>query len=669
MKSPALTPALPLRPLVAMCAALGLLALPLWDRAASWAVVVFMLCLGARLLLGHFLIPLPPAWLKLSVLTVTTSIILATYGTLASVESAFGVLLILIGLKVAETNHARDVQVLALLGCFLGLCDLFFEQDFDRWLYVGAAYLLVFAARIYFYQPRVERGFRRSLSQTTLIIAQAVPLTLLFFLFFPRFTGEFRVFFRGGLSGNTGLSEKLAPGSIASLALRGDTAFTVAFPDNNLPLARDLYWRGMVLWDGTGLNWERGGPVRREEKPEGLAGDPIRQHIMIEPYGDTWLFALDYPSSQVPYAMYETGGALRRTRQIYTRIGYDVESRLVNRQVTLKDDELKAASRTPVTVSPEVRALAESLRYNARSDAEIVNRGLSYFRASGFVYSLSPGAYASPALDEFLFKRKIGFCEHYAAAFASLMRLAGVPARVVIGYQGGEYNEIGHYLIVRQSDAHAWCEVHLRGQGWQRVDPTGVIAPDRVNVGLQSYLEAGDGARSAATQAVSSAVWRDVQRRARLYWANLSYQWNLRVLSFDRDTQHSFFAAFGFLSINDFNLATVLLMGTVILLGALLVWLRRTPQAARGDAARRWYTRYCLQLARAGVVRQPSEGPLGFAERAAAAFPDCAPTFREVGRLYAGFRYSAQPPRLRELTRAIRQVPRRLPSKPVTAPI
>jgi hypothetical protein len=332
-------------------------------------------------------------------------------------------------------------------------------------------------------------------------------------------------------------------------------------------------------------------------------------------------------------------------------------------------DEERAARRAPVTVSQAVRELADSFRFNAPDDLAVVNRGLNFFRVSGFVYSLSPGTYASPALDEFLFKRRIGFCEHYAAAYASLMRLAGVPARVVIGYQGGELNEIGHYLIVRQSDAHAWCEVHLQGQGWVRVDPTSVIAPDRVNAGLQSYLETTESAAGPAAQAVSTAVWRDVQRRARLYWDNLSYQWNLRVLSFDRDSQRTFFAAaFVYLNFSDFNLATVLMFGTVILLGALLVWLRRTPPAARGDPAQRWYARYCRRLARGGLVRHPAEGPLGFAERAAAFHPALAPAFREVGRLYAGLRYSAAPPSLRELIRAIRQVPRRLPSDSQSTP-
>jgi transglutaminase-like putative cysteine protease len=433
-------------------------------------------------------------------------------------------------------------------------------------------------------------------------------------------------------------------------------------------MARDLYWRGMVLWDGTGLNWERGGPVRAELAPTVLEGDPIRQHIMLEPYGDTWLFALDRPASRVSEAVYETGGGLRRQKPFYTRIGYDIESRPGNRQVELPADERKAASRTPIHISPAVLELAESLRFNAPTDLAVINRALNFFRVSGFVYSLSPGTYGSPELDEFLFKRRIGFCEHYAAAFASLMRLAGIPARVVIGYQGGEFNEIGHYLIVRQSDAHAWCEVHVEGQGWRRVDPTSVIAPDRVNAGLQGYLETSESARSPMAQAVSSAVWRDLQRRARLYWSNLAYQWNLRVLSFDRDTQRSFFASFGFINFSDYNLATALMFGTVLMLGGLLVWLRRTPPAALGDPAHRWYARYCRRLARSGLVRRPAEGPLGFAERAAAFCPPLAPAFREVGRLYAGLRYSAQPPRLRELIRAIRQVPRQLPSEGGSTP-
>jgi hypothetical protein len=366
--------------------------------------------------------------------------------------------------------------------------------------------------------------------------------------------------------------------------------------------------------------------------------------------------------SEVRHAVYETGGALHRQQRFYTRIAYDVESRPENKQAVLPPDEREAASRTPIHISPEVTDLAESFRFNAPDDVTVVQRALNFFRVSGFVYSLSPGTYASPELDEFLFKRRVGFCEHYAAAFASLMRLADVPARVVIGYQGGEFNEIGQYLIVRQSDAHAWCEVHLKGQGWRRVDPTSVIAPDRVNAGLQGYLETNGATLGPMPQAVGSAVWRDLQRRARLYWSNLSYQWNLRVLSFDRDTQRSFFASFGFIDFNDLNLATALMIGTVFMLGLLLVWLRRTPPAALGDPAHRWYTRYCRRLARSGLVRRPAEGPLNFAERAAAFHPPLAPAFRDVGRLYAGLRYSAQPPRIREFIRAIRRIPRQLPS-------
>ena len=97
---------------------------------------------------------------------------------------------------------------------------------------------------------------------------------------------------------------------------------------------------------------------------------------------------------------------------------------------------------------------------------------------------------AYDSVDEFLFDTKRGFCGHYASAFATLMRAAGIPARVVTGYQGGTFNRFADYWILRQSDAHAWTEVWIEGRGWLRMDPTSVIAPSRVERGLNDAVSA-----------------------------------------------------------------------------------------------------------------------------------------------------------------------------------
>ena len=421
MKLAASTPALPTSPLVLMSCALALLGFPLWDHADSWAVVVFMLSLAVRVFLNWRGLPLPSGWVKLLVLSLVVGLALAGSSTLVSLETGFDFLLLLNGLKVIESNNPRDVQVLTLLGFFFGLCALFFDQDLARWLYVGAALILLLTARIRFFQPAEDGVFWRSFGQAVRLLAQAVPVTVVFFLFFPRTSGDFRFFLGNSLLGTTGLSDKLSPGSMASLAERSDTAFCVSFPDGNAPPTGQLYWRGIVLWEGTGLNWERGAPAIYVPM---LTGPKVRQHIILEPYGDQWLFALDRPASTPLNSMYEAGGVLRNQRQIFSRLAYDVESQLTNEQRTLWPDEQRAATRLPSRVSEPVRALAESFRRDAKDDDEVIHRALQYFRTHGFSYSLTPGTYDSAELDEFLFQRKVGFCEHYAAAFGSLMRLA-----------------------------------------------------------------------------------------------------------------------------------------------------------------------------------------------------------------------------------------------------
>jgi len=657
MKLGASVPALPTTPLVLLCFALALLGFPLWDHADSWSVLLFVLSLAVRVFLNWRGLPLPSVWTKLGFLAVVMAIALAASGTFVSLETAFDFLLLLNGLKVIESNNSRDVQVLTLLGMFLGLCDLFFDQDLARWLYVGFAYGLVLTARILFYQPTSPGAFRRSLWQATRLLAQALPLTLVFFLFFPRTSGDFRFFLGGSLMGAPGLTDRLSPGSLASLAERNDTAFCVGFPDGNPPPNSQLYWRGIVLWECTGLNWDRGAPATYYPT---LGGPKIRQKIILEPYGDQWLFALDRPVGPVANSYLEAGGILRSQRHIFTRLAYDVVSQPENRQTDLRQDERQAAMRLPSHYSEKVARLAESWAAGAKDSREIVERGLQYFRTHGFTYSLSPGVYASAELDEFLFQRKVGFCEHYAASFATLMRLAKVPSRVVIGYQGGELNEVGNYYRVRQSDAHAWCEVWLERQGWLRVDPTSVIAPDRVNAGFQSFLEAraGELELRAPTPSSAALAWRDTMRRMHFFWDNLSYQWNLRVLSFDYDNQISFLNWLGWARSTTAQLALGVALTTILMLAALLFWLRRVPAAAWGDPARRWYARYCKRLARAGVVRKATEGPLDFARRAASELPEHAPPLLKVGNLYARLRYSSSPPPLTEFVAAIRSVPK-----------
>ena len=298
----------------------------------------------------------------------------------------------------------------------------------------------------------------------------------------------------------------------------------------------------------------------------------------------------------------------------------------------------------PASISPAVRELAQSWSAQNSNPRAIVNSALQFFRAQGFRYSLSPGEYGKNDLEAFLFHRRVGFCEHYAASFATLMRLAGVPARVVVGYLGGEYNDLGGFVLVRQSDAHAWCEVWLADSGWTRVDPTTVVAPGRASLDLDSFL-----ARNAATgelntrqnafvaQLFRSAIFTNV----RLAWETLSYEWDTRLLGFDADVQEVFLDSIGIANRGPFFLVVEIVIVAVALLLAYTGWMQLRTRSRR-DRARGLYDRFCRKIARLGVRRDPWEGPSDFSRRAAQSLPDEAERIREISNIYIALRYAPE---------------------------
>nr|MDQ3625443.1 DUF3488 and transglutaminase-like domain-containing protein [Verrucomicrobiota bacterium] len=581
-----------------------------------------------------------------------------SYRSLIGIEPGLGILMILLSLKLLETNTVRDFQVLTLLGWFLCLCGLFFSQDLAMWLYLGAICLWLTASLIVFHCGSAPKARSQGLRVALVMSLQALPIVALLFLFFPRSYAGVRFQFSPSILGATGMSDRLTPGSFAALAMNDAVAFRADFPDGNVPSLPQLYWRGSVFWEGEGLSWERGPEMRPEQRAGQLGGPWIRQRIFLQPHGGRWLFALDRPATNVRGALYEAGGYLEGFRPILSAFLYDVISRPENREFSLLHEHWRAALRKPALISPRVEALVESWRRPEATDREVVDAALQYFRREKFVYSLSPGTYGQDALTEFLFERRSGFCEHYAAAFASLMRIAGIPSRLVTGYLGGTYNKVGNYVQVRQLDAHAWCEVWLPESGWLRVDPTNVIAPERISSGLESYLQSRAFAEDpGAGTSVGMIGLRDIFREVREIWDNVNYQWELQVLNFDDEAQRSFFSRFGLDGLDPPALVVWLAITILLLLGLAALWMGRAAPRRREEIVR-LYERYCRRLAGAGVAREPWEGPLAFAERAANRLPQRAARIREIAGLYARTRYGPapnDPAALAELRRRVEQ--------------
>ena len=645
-------------PLAAVALGLALAAAPLFSRLAPWVIALFFAAGAARLLMnrrGARLLALPA---KVVLFGLGVGGIALTYGTALGIEPGLNIILLLVALKLIETNTVRDFQVVALLGCFLALCDLFFTQAFVIWLYVAAVVALLLAALVHFHRGQSAGRFRGSARLGAVLLAQALPIVALLFVFFPRSQQQFAMQFSQPLTGSGGMSDRLSPGSIATLALGKATVLRAEFPDGNVPSMTAMYWRAVVLWKGEGLTWVHGNPMLPERSAGQLGGTPVRQHIIMEPHGARWLFALDQPAGEVRGARLQAGGFLQTAHPVLKRLQYDVVSQPENHETSPPAAQRDAAAEKPARISPHVQKLVNDWRTAHRGDRALVDAALHYFRHERFTYTLEPGTYASAdPLDEFLFVRRAGFCEHYAAAFATLMRVAGVPSRVVLGYHGGEYNAGGHYVIVRQSDAHAWCEVWLKGAGWARVDPTEMIAPERLSSGLDSFLESrAAAAPDAATPSAAATGWREIRHEIRLAWDNVNYQWDLRILGFDEENQQAAFHALGFGGFAWLEILVWVAAVGALILGSIGLWQRR-PGRPPGDEAARAYARFCRTLAAAGLPREPCEGPARYGERAAERFAPQAAAIREITALYTRLRYAPAAPPPATFLRAVRALP------------
>ena len=338
------------------------------------------------------------------------------------------------------------------------------------------------------------------------------------------------------------------------------------------------------------------------------------------------------------------GNVLRANKSVFNQLQYEVTSFSTNREIGLDPTERSICLQLPREISPRIRALAQSWRQSGPGGSDprgIVVAALEYFHQKQFLYTLTPGLYdGKDGLDDFLFRRRSGFCEHYAAAFATLMRVAGIPSRVVTGYYGGEFNTLGKYLVVHQSDAHAWCEVWLPGVGWQRADPTASVAQGQMSAG---FVDMRDAAGTGATSQLAGAWGRQsFLRNLQLAWEAVSFEWDSRVASFDQETQHSFFLGLGWPDTRPLRLLAWLAVIAAGLFGAQALWMRWRTRIRR-DPLKMWYERFCRNVAALGVQRQPWEGPSQFAERAAVSLPAHAERIRRAAGLYVSLRYSPAP--------------------------
>ena len=653
----------PRNALVWIIISLFTLVAPHAERLPLWVLAVYLFAAGWRIMVYQGRWSFPGRLVKTVLIVASFSGIYLSYGSLLGLEPTIALLLTAFALKLIELHRRKDAYVLLFLGYFICITEFLFSQDLLVVLYSLFNVVLVTTALVALHRPGEHQFNRKTIRLASILVLQSLPLMLVLFFLFPRIGPLWTVPIKSHTA-KTGVSDFMRPGDISRLGKSDEVAFRVQF-DGDIPPQSSLYWRGLVfsrLEEGAWRSLRYYDIPASERRPPAVAtqGEPLRYQVIMAPTQQNWLYSLRYARAVTPGVMSSADYLLFSPTEVEDERLYRVESWPdAVLDASLSDWRREIDLRLPAGENPRTLALAAQLRGRADGDAGLVQAVLEMFSQQAFGYTLEPPLLPSrDQVDAFLFQSRLGFCEHFAAAFVTLMRAAGVPARVVAGYQGGEINPLNRTVIVHQFDAHAWAEVWLEGEGWVRVDPTAAVAPERIQWGLEQAME-GEGS-FLSDSPLSPLRYRGVAwlNTLRLRYDALTWRWQSWVVGFDREEQFRLLnMAFDGISARKFM--AVLLASGLLVLGPVAFTLLRKRHRHQLSETDRCYLRFCDRLAGAGVRREPGEPPLVFAARAARELPALAHSIQRITGLYVQLAYALEPPgdsaSLAEFRRAVRQ--------------
>ncbi len=609
-----------------------LLAMPVW-----LAGTILVVC-AWRLAAAHYRWRPPPALLRLVLAAVGILLIIMAFGGLWGRRSATALLCVMLAAKMMEMFTMRDLRLVAAVCFFLIATQFLFNERliYLGYLVAGSLVATIALTRIQDMHARAGQVQRNpevdGMRNAAVLLVMAIPVALTLFALFPRLAQPLWGLPDQVMDGRTGLSDEMSPGAISELFLDDSPAFRVEF-DGSPPPPGDRYWRGPVLWNFDGSTWSRpffSSMPSRQFVQEGP--DSVAYQIQLEPHERRWLFVLDFPVRGPDQALISVDHQMLSRHPVTTLTQYEVVSNPDFVDMPELSSSLRTlATRLPDDRNPQTRALAAELRERYSNDRDLIESVMQWFREEEFYYTLRPSPLGRHGVDEFLFDLRSGFCEHYASAFAVLMRAAGIPTRVVTGYQGGFWQANGNYLLVRQSDAHAWNEVWLEGSGWTRVDPTAAVSPNRIE----------QGARSAVGES-RHFLDRDWVEALRNRYDRVQHLWNRWVLGFNHERQQDMLQRLGLSGMSTERIA-MLMMLALIVVGGILAWLMLRPKhlKPRSEAERAWQ-KLLKKMRRRGWVKQPHETPLEFAERIGRDAAESGQDFARLARIYCRIHYGDQ---------------------------
>ncbi len=622
--------------------------LPNWIRAAATVALIW------RVQIFRGLWRYPGRFVRYALVLLCAAGIAFQYRGLNELDPLVALLVSGFTLKLLEIHNRRDALILVYLAYFVAIIQCLFVQTIGTAAQVAVCIVLVTAGLAGIHQTETTRRYGAPIKSGLVILAQAVPLMLVMFLVMPRIGSLWSV--PQPQQATFGMSDRMSPGGFARLGASGDLAFRAEF-FGKIPPQWELYWRGLVLSSFDGREWSSTGPTRYEgisslrwanrpvssDKDEMIErlGRPVSYFLTLEDTGTHWAYGLSTPISKTSGIVLTRDFTLMSVKPTVSKIRYEVSSW---RDYRMQGDALPAQqwaveTALPNKFNPQTLRIARQWALETPDPEALVERVLGLFNKQ-FTYTLLAPELGEHSVDDFLWRTRTGFCEHFASSFAVFMRAAGVPARVVVGYQGGERHPTDNYLMVHQYDAHAWAEVWLRGKGWLRVDPTAAVAPERIQMTVADLLADEDGFLADAPFSAVRLNHISWVRNLRLRLDSLDYAWGKWVLGYGNMQEALLAGILG--EVNPQRLGILLLvLGTIAMLPLALWHLLRSRPLPRNELDR-LFILFCERLKLAGVERQGGEGLRSLAARACSQLPAQESEIRAITRQLELYRYAGQ---------------------------
>jgi transglutaminase-like putative cysteine protease len=637
--------------LIFLLSSIGLIALPHINHVPKAVFIFFYLILGWRFAGIWKKNWLPNAAATFILTLLGLALLYVQHQGILGRDAGTNLFMIALALKLMEIKKERDIYLINYLAFIVAASQFLFEQSI-----LMAAYILLVSCALLATLTLINSRHLEILPALKIagtIIVQAIPVAIVIFIFFPRVEAPRWMWFTDKNEARAGLSDYMEPGSISNLGLSDELVFRVKF-SGSPPPPHFRYWRGPVMSHTDGKRWTptKHSDFQKNIPEPSVTDQPYRYTLLMEPQNKNWVFALDMPTEYPTQLSRNADYQLLTSENPEKRAEYKITSYPEFNSGLLTRADYQKSTQLPEQPSSEIILLAKHLRGFDAPPEVFIKQLLNHFRTENFRYTLSPPLLEENPIETFLFETRSGFCSHYASAFVYLMRVAKIPARVVTGYQGGEMNEVGQFLEIRQKDAHAWAEVWLENKGWVRFDPTAAIAPERIERSVEAdQLVLGGEISFDATSVRAKAAFNWL-RQARQLWNSVDYNWQRWVINYNSINQSKFLSSFG---INDVKTMVYWMAAITAIITALLSAFLFVQKPRPTDKSLLLYKKYCKKLAKRGFTRSAGEGAMDFAQRIKARLPEHSTEIDRITTVFIKLRYGRDPTRedLRQLNRMI----------------